>query len=248
VISESLARSFWPDGTALGSTLAPIDARLSAVHVIGVVSDAVCNGLQLEQMRASGLQPRSIFQPLSPDDALDGRLIVRTRGAAADQLAPLVEAMRALDPAVLPMAREVREGAREAAFGVVPQYAVIASLLAAVALALASSGVFAVTAFVVEQRRREVGVRVAVGATRASILRLMLRDSLRPVAAGLLLGVLGALASTRVLGAYLADVSARDPLALFAAAAILLVTAGAAAALAAQRATRLDPVVVLRSD
>ena len=119
-------------------------------------------------------------------------------------------------------------------------------ILGAIALGLAVTGVFGLTAFSVEQHTGEIGVRLAVGADAADVVRLMLRDSLRPVVAGLAVGLLVALAASRVLTVFLYGVSARDPLSILGAVVILLGAAVLAAALPARRGTRVDPAAVLR--
>lgn len=110
------------------------------------------------------------------------------------------------------------------------------------------TGVFGLTAFAVEQRTGEIGVRIALGATRSDVMRLMLRDNLRPVMGGLVLGLIGAFWATRILTAYLYGISPRDPASVAGAALILLAAAVVAAAVPTRRATRVDPATVLRRD
>jgi ABC-type antimicrobial peptide transport system permease subunit len=124
--------------------------------------------------------------------------------------------------------------------------ATLGGLAGGLALALAVLGVFSVTAFVVGQRTREIGLRMAVGASAPRIVTLLLNEGLRPVVAGLMVGLIGAMAGSRVLAAALFGLSPYDPLALTAAAAVLLAAGGAAILIPARRAARVDPAQVLR--
>lgn len=237
VISESLAHGLWEDGDPLGATLDRLDQDLSGVRVVGIVAEA--GGPRLDPDAAL------LYQPLAPANAQWGRLVVRTSGDAATALQPTLEAIRALDPEVLPMAATVRDGL-DRALQAPRLFATVAGILGAIALGLAVTGVFGLTAFSVEQRTGEIGVRLAVGADAADVVRLMLRDSLRPVVAGLAVGLLVAVGASRVLTAVLYGVSARDPLSILGAVVILLGAAALAAAVPARRATRVDPAAVLR--
>ena len=125
-------------------------------------------------------------------------------------------------------------------------FATIAGYVAALALALAVIGIYGVTAFVTGQRTREIGLRIAVGASRTDVVRLLLGDSLRSVVLGLGGGVIVALIASRFFTGTLYGVTALDPIAFAAAAITLLVSAALAAYVPTRRAARVDPVVVLR--
>ena len=124
--------------------------------------------------------------------------------------------------------------------------AMLASALATLALALAIVGIYGVTTFVTGQRTREIGLRIAVGATTGDVLRLLLKDSLRPVAIGLAAGAVIALLATQLMAGILYGVGARDPLAFGSAIGVLLLSAAAAVFIPARRAARVDPAFVLR--
>jgi putative ABC transport system permease protein len=124
----------------------------------------------------------------------------------------------------------------------------LAGLFAAVALGLAAIGVYAVVSYSVARRTREFGVRVALGATRGSVVRLALAEALVPVLAGSAAGLVAAAAGSRLIEAFLFNVSAVDPLALGGAMIALVLVAGMAAWLPARRASRLDPVAALRRE
>jgi putative ABC transport system permease protein len=119
---------------------------------------------------------------------------------------------------------------------------------AATALLLAALGIYGVIAYSVVQRTRELGIRVALGARGEDVLRLVLRQGLTPVAAGLLLGLCGAAAASRVLQSLLYGVAATDAATYLAVAAFLAAVATAASYLPARRATRADPLTALRAE
>jgi putative ABC transport system permease protein len=121
-------------------------------------------------------------------------------------------------------------------------------LFAAVAVVLASIGVFGVVSFVVSQRVREIGIRVALGADPAAVRRLVLGQGMRQAVSGVGLGIVASLALTRALSSLLFGVSSTDPATFAAAAAALLSVAAAACYLPARRATTIDPTVALRTD
>jgi ABC-type antimicrobial peptide transport system permease subunit len=124
--------------------------------------------------------------------------------------------------------------------------ATLAGALAALALGLAIVGIYGVTTFVTGQRTREIGLRIAVGASPGDVLRLLLKDSLRPVAIGLAAGAGVALLASRLAAVVFYGVGASDPIAFASAIAVLLVSSAAAVFIPARRAARVDPAFVLR--
>jgi ABC-type antimicrobial peptide transport system permease subunit len=125
---------------------------------------------------------------------------------------------------------------------------VLLSLLGGVGLLLAASGIYGVIAYYVSQRTQEIGVRMALGATRGSVVRLILSQAMRPVAVGAVLGILAATAASRVLASQLFQVSSTDPLTIAAVVATLLGVALVASAVPARRAATVDPTRALQSE
>jgi putative ABC transport system permease protein len=126
--------------------------------------------------------------------------------------------------------------------------AVMAGSFAVLALALAMIGVFGVLAYAVQQRRREIGVRIALGANGSRIMWLVFRDAGAMIAAGAIAGIALAAFSSRVIAAFLFGVEPLDPLTFLSVPLIILITAFTAAAVPAWRASRIDPVVAFRQD
>jgi ABC-type antimicrobial peptide transport system permease subunit len=122
------------------------------------------------------------------------------------------------------------------------------TIFAALALVLTSVGIYGVVSYAVARRVREIGVRMALGATPRDVVRLVVRQGMMPVVIGLGVGLVAALGLTRLLAGMLYGVSPRDPVALAAMAAVLVAVALLASYLPARRATRVDPLVALRGD
>jgi len=234
VISETLARMFWPDQDPVGQTLAPFDDSNDVI--IGVVSDAITAHLRERSAAA-------LYRPLR---SVESATIVVRSGSTPEALVP------ALRDALLPLDPRVRLDIALVASGLQNELeeprimATLAGALAALALCLAIVGIYGVTTFVTAQRTREIGLRIAVGASRSDVMRLLLRDSLRPVAVGLAAGAVVALLATQLFSGILYGVGARDPLAFASAIGILLLSAAAAVFIPARRAARVDPAFVLR--
>jgi hypothetical protein len=235
VISETLARMFWPDQDPVGRTLAPFDESNDVI--IGVVSDAITAHLRERSAAA-------LYRPLRSVEA--ATIVVRTGGSSPEALVP------AIRDTLLPLDPRVRLDIALVATGLQNELeeprimATLAGALAALALALAIIGIYGVTTFVTGQRTREIGLRIAVGASRADVMRLLVWDSLRPVTIGLAAGAGVALLASQLFAGILYGVDARDPLAFASAIAVLLVSAAAAVFIPARRAARVDPAFVLR--
>jgi putative ABC transport system permease protein len=126
--------------------------------------------------------------------------------------------------------------------------AVLLGVFAAVAMLIAAIGIYGVLAYSVNQRTREIGLRMALGAPRAQVLRLIVREGMTVGAIGIAVGVVGALVLSRVLASLVFDVPVRDPLTYLAVASMLTLVALAACAIPARKASRVDPMVALRCD
>ncbi len=237
VVNRTLATILWPDGDPVGS---PLLIEGEPHEVVGVVEDAAVQS-------ADQAPAPQVYTPYWQDPAnVDCRLVVRVEGDAARLLPTLRRTILAIDPAVpvteVSTMRE-RLGQMQAPARLAAH---VLGASGALALFLSAVGLYGVLALAVARRRREIAVRMALGAERSQVVTLVVRDALALVAAALAIGLATALATSRALAHFLFGVSPRDP-ATFAAVLVVLAAAGALAAwYPARRASRLDPVEVLR--
>jgi predicted permease len=240
VLSEALARSFWPNQDPLGQTVIT-DELPTPVVVVGVVRDST--DASLWQGKET-----SLYVPVrGPADYGRLRVLART-GADPQALAStLSAAARGLDPNVSvdvqPLQRVLRLWtlpSRVAAFA--------AATLGTVALLIAAVGLYGVMAYRISRRHREIGVRMAVGADARAIVRLFVGEGMRVVAVGVIVGVLASLGVARALRAFLYGLSSVDPLAFAAAIGFLATVMLLACYLPARRAARILPVVAFRQE
>jgi predicted permease len=245
IVNEVMARDFFVGGNPIGKRLKVLD---NWVTVVGVAENTIVDELR---------EKPSAQLYLAFDQWLDGprgiatdtaHLLVRTSGDAAS-LVPLVrERLRAQEPE-LPL-YSVAPFADATAALVLPQRmgATLFTLFSAVALALVTVGIYGVASYVATLRQREIGVRVALGATGSAIRRMVLGQGAVPIGCGVAAGLLGALYASRATAAFLLDVSPWDPVTFAAMTLLLLSVAAAASYLPARRAARVDPIKALRED
>ncbi len=241
VVNESLAKALWPDGSPVGRSLYRASGELFFT-VVGVVADV------RQRAVASSPEPE-IYLPLAQTAwASAMSLVVRTTGDAESLGGPLRSIVRTLDPTmpitrVAPMSELVRESVANDRL-----LATVFGTFAVLSLALGAIGVFAVAAAAVSARRREIGVRLAVGATRSQIARHELIRSGRLVAAGLVMGLAATLMVSRVIRGLLYNVAPLDPVLLACVVVVQISVVGLAIALPTWRASRVDPNLTLRLD
>jgi predicted permease len=235
LISNAVARDFFAGDDPIGQTLERV-VEDPQTTIIGVVSDAITARLR-EQSSAA------IYYPMR--DRRDARLLIRTHASPPAQIAAVRSALQGIDPRVRLDVSPTLE-AVDKQLGEARVLASLAATLAGVALVLAVVGLHGVTAFVVAQRRAEISLRVALGASRRDVARLLLGDSLRPVALGLAAGILLALLIGRLMAGALFGVGGADPLAFATSVGILLASALAAIAGPARRACSVEPAAVLK--
>jgi predicted permease len=241
VISRSMAERFWPGRSAVGEVFYVLLGRPVPVRVVGVAGD-------VRQMRLDSVAGFTAYVPESAMPRSHMSLVVRTNGDPARLVAPVRAAIREVFPnqafeEVVPMRTKLAEAASTPRF-----FTVLVSLFGALALVLAAVGLYGVVSYVVGQRQREIGVRVALGAPPGGVVALMLWRGMLPVVAGLALGIVVALGTTKLLETLLFDVSATDPLTFVAVAALLGGVALLASYLPSRRAARVDPTVALRTE
>ncbi len=249
VISPALARRLWPDQDPIGQQMRCCRGGDHWDRVVGVTSEV--------HMTSLDAPPDEIayFAIVPPDSAptnnwpLDIRLVIKAPTLSAAAIQSMVrDAMTEID-ATIPVSQArlmtdlVAESMARRTFTLI---LIIAAAL--MALMLSAVGLYGVIAFVVGQREREIGVRIAVGASVAQIGALVLGQSLRLVAAGIVIGLAGAVAGTRVLESLLFEVSPTDPMVLVLVAVSVALLGLAASGVPTARAVRIDPVTALRGD
>jgi putative ABC transport system permease protein len=241
VISETLARRDLPGENPIGKRLHVNIGQAGGTdyEIVGVVSDIRINSLQGEVGQA-------VYVPHTQLAIGMMTLVVRTDLDPLSLVGSVGAAVRSLD-AELPLA-DVRtmEDVVDQTLSRPRVVAVLLTAFAVMALLLAGVGVYGVMAYTVAQRTREIGVRMALGATPESVLRLVFGQAIRLVGVGVLVGLVSAAGVTRVLGALLYEVDALDPLTFGATAAVLALTAALASLAPALRGTRVTPVQALR--
>jgi predicted permease len=245
VVSRAAAESFWPGEDPLGKRISATSMEAPDgspwLTVVGVAEDVRNFGFDSDIHEAMYVLFRQV-----PRTAGKMALLVRGAGGAEAALMGLVrEQIGALDDG---LAADIDTLDNRLAGGVSGQRTTMSVLgsFAALALLLASIGIYALQSFAVAQRTQEIAVRTALGASQAVVIRGVVGSATRIAAAGTAAGLLAAWWLTGLLEAFLVDVSPRDPATFVAVAATLLATAAAAAVLPAWRAARLDPLQALR--
>ncbi|WP_223641122.1 ABC transporter permease [Corallococcus sp. EGB] len=242
VINRSFANLFWPKDDALGQRLKLHGKDMQWATVVGIVDDLREWGLDVPSRPAA-------YYSLSQLPSVSMGLAVRVKSGDPEALRAQVEAeVRAVDADlplfdVSPLTRRM-----DRSTGPRRLSALVMGLFAGVALLLAALGLSGVIAFSVTQRTRELGIRMALGAARGDVLRLVLAQGLRLSLTGVAVGLCLSLALARLLGALLYGVSADDPWTFGGVALLLTGVALAASWLPARRATRVDPIIALRAD
>jgi predicted permease len=239
LVNRTFARTVWGGADPIGKGL--IFGGKMRIDVIGMVGDVRENGLEVAP-RGALYVPVSIF----PRSSL--KLFLRTHGDPSALASAARAAIHRLDPdqpisGVAPLSAVIADTV------VRPRYlTLLVGVFGAVALLLAAIGVYGVISFSVARRTREIGVRIALGADRADVRRLILREGMSLAGGGLLLGLLAALALSRTLSSVLFETPTQDPLTLTSVGVLLLLVSLAACAIPARRAANLDPQDALRAE
>jgi putative ABC transport system permease protein len=249
VVNETFARKVWPGERALGQSLRlpELDTDQPMWEVVGVVADVRDNGLMKEAPPALYI---SFFQVATNpwhwnENSL--YLVARTHNAVS-AAATVKAAVQSVDPE-LPVgdARSMEERLAQSV-SAARLYTVLLSALGACGLLLTAAGIYGVVAYFVGRRRHEIGLRLALGATAGSVIRLVITQGMRSVGIGIGLGTLASLACGPLLASQLYGVSTLNLLTLLAVAALLAVVAALACYLPARQAARVDPMVALRTE
>jgi predicted permease len=243
VLSLTLARRLFDEEDPIGQRVyIPGWGGPQAIEVVGVVEDVKLSGLREPA-------PPTMYWPYAQWNWRSSMsFVVRTAGDPADLTASIRQAVGRLDPELPIYAVELLADRTRRSVAQERLTTTLLSGFAGIALLLGAVGIFGVMAYGVVQRRREIGVRVALGATPRNVVRGVLGEGAMLVGGGLLLGALGAFALGRTFRSLLYETSPTDPATFAAVAALLTAVALLACLLPARRAARVDPMVVLRSD
>jgi ABC-type antimicrobial peptide transport system permease subunit len=237
IVSRSLAERLWPNADPIGRTL----ISMSRLEVVGVVPDTV-------YLSATERDPRPIFYlPLAQNYESAVTLHVRTAGDPLTLLPAVRQAVRDLDARVALTRPRRLVDEFDRSMTTARTMATFVGLLSGIALLLAAVGLYGVIAYATRQRTSEVGLRLALGATPASILTMIVLRGARLMAMGAVLGFAGAFAAMRYVRNQLFGVEPTDPLTWLAVFTLLLVIGLIACAVPARRAMRIDPAAALRS-
>jgi predicted permease len=244
LVSQSLARKYWPNGVAIGKQIqfGNMDGDLRLLNVVGVVGDVRDDGLHVDPRPAIYV---NYFQ--RPQVASEFSIVLRARGETSALVDAMRREARALNPEMPTKFQRVEQliasSLDHRRFSMV-----MLGVFAGAALALAMVGLYGMMAFITSERTTEIGIRMALGAQRADMLALMLRQSFTLVLIGTLAGIAGAIAGTRVLSTLLYGISAGDVATYGAVVLLLALAALAASYIPARRAMNVDPMIALRHD
>ena len=249
VVSEATARRYWPGGDPLGQRIGiaasqsgdDVQDKSAYVYeqyeVIGVARDA----------RSRWVWDKDetfLYVPLPPGSAFGQYLIVRTEGDPTNVMSTVRSLAVTTDPLLRASVQRIDESL---AYQMAPFRAIawLSGALGLLALVLASVGLYGVMSFVVTQRTREIGIRMALGAQHVDVVRMFIRQGLRLTFIGIVCGIAGGVLISRLLRAVLIDISPFDPLAFASVSIFLTVVALLAILVPARRATKVDPLVAL---
>jgi macrolide transport system ATP-binding/permease protein len=239
IVNETLVHSLFPDGNALGQRLRVLGRRPASYEIVGIVKDS--------KYRSLGEDPTPyIFVPYSQSPQASMSVHVHTNGNPKQLIAAIRREVQTLDPNlpafnVTTLADNIEISLFPARLG-----ALLLGVFGALALLIASIGIYGVMSFGVSERTREMGIRMALGAQRGDVLRMVIWQGMKVAAIGVAIGSGLAFVSTRVVSSYLYDVSTTDPATFTGITIILIGVALLACYLPARRATGVDPLVALR--
>jgi len=240
VLNETAARLLWRGGSPVGRQLAMFDAEMPPVEVIGVVADVKYDAID------APVRPAVYFEAGQSDEMGGSVLIARTRTSPAEAIPAIRRVVAETDPTLAVYGVVTGSDMLARAASSTRFVTMLLTGFGATAVLLAALGVYGVLAYLVTQRRREFGVRMAIGAQPSSVLALVVKQGAWLTVLGLIAGVGGAVAATRLLRTFLFGV-APDDVVTYVVIVVLVGMVGVVAALVpALRATRVDPVIALR--
>jgi putative ABC transport system permease protein len=239
IISQSLARHYFPNEDPIGKRISGDNGR-SWVKVVGVVGDVKYYGLDKAAMDTA-------YIPFA-QTPMGGSLLVKTAGNPMNYAQQVREAVYSVDPEQAVSGIQSLNELRGDSLVQSRLTTLLLALFAGLALAIAATGLSGVTALMVSQRTREIGIRMALGAQTNEVMRMVLVQGMRVIAIGLAVGILAALGFSRLLRALLFETPVNDPLTFAGVALVFLAVGFAASYVPARRVTKVDPLIALRSE
>jgi putative ABC transport system permease protein len=253
LISQSMAKQFWPNENAIGKHVTLYFYPQLTRVVVGIVADVKEDGLNQKR------PPASLYFPLAqftvPDDqewrsfiSFGVALALRTAQDPLSLATAVSAAVHEIDPEVALLNIRTMDDRVSASLSPQRFTMLLLSAFAGLALLLATVGMFTVISYSVSRRTHEIGIRISLGATRGDVLRLVLRQGMMLAAVGLVIGIIGALALSRLMASVVYGVTTSDPLTFVAVSLLLVCVALLACYIPARRAMRVDPAVALRHE
>jgi predicted permease len=244
VINEAMAKKFWPGQDPIGKQVGPGSPQYPLATIVGIVADVKHLSLREEP----GPEMYVPYTQKVWPSLLTMEVVVRTRLDVGSAMTSARNAIHAVDvdlpiANVRPLASLVDDSVAQPKFSML-----LLAAFGAFALVLACVGIYGVVSYSVAQRTREIGVRVALGASRSNIFGMIIGQGARLAAFGIVIGIFAALGVTRMMSSFLYEVRPADPVTFAVVCVILLSVAALACYLPARRATRVDPLVALRHD
>jgi len=249
IVDERLAHRFWPNQDPIGrrmylpediNNLLAITPQTRFFTVVGVVHD-----IRLADLVSGNGEVGAYYFPYAQISGGGGTFAIRTAGDPAALTNSVRDVIGAIDRELPVFETQTMEDRTDKSLMTRRSPLILSLGFGAVALFLSAIGIYGVLAYLVTQRTREFGIRIALGSSARSIFELVLREGLWLISAGFVIGIAGVFALRTSLATQLVGVSAMDPTVLMAVAAILALVAVVACALPARRATRIDPIVAL---
>jgi putative ABC transport system permease protein len=246
VIDQTMARKFWPGQDPLGQRvwigkpMGPSMSEPAPREIVGIVAD-------IRESALADAPGQTMFIPYAQTKWNDSEsFLVRVRAVPLMSVPAIREALHQVDPTepltqIETMDQVVSGSLKDWRF-----HAVLLGIFAALALVIAAIGVYGVISYSIAQRTHEIGIRLALGAQRRDVLRLVVSQGARLALAGIAVGVLAAIGLTRLMASLLYGVTPTDPVTFIAVAVLLLIVALVACYIPARRAMRVDPMVALR--
>ncbi len=246
VINQTMARMFWPGKDPIGQQIwigkpmGPAQSEPAPRRVIGIVGD-------VRESTLGDLPGQGMFIPYTQTKWNDSAsFLLRTRAAAALSLPEIRSALHDVDPGEPLTHVESMEQVVSGSLNDWRFHAILLGIFGALAVLIAAVGVYGVISYSVAQRTHEIGIRLALGAQRRSVLRLVVGQGLKLACIGIVIGIAAAFALTRLMSSLLFGVSATDPLTFACVAILLVLVAMLACYIPARRAMRVDPMIALR--